>query len=85
MEFMKTAEGEDLEVYEATEEVAPSGEALDAALRSFEGREVVACGFTGGRLWVRCVKEPPRSCPAGHGTFEGARFCPSCGAELEVG
>lgn len=83
MEFVKVAEGEQLEVHESTEQVVISPETLDEALRRFEGREVDGLGFAAGRIWVRVVKEPPRSCPAGHGTFEAARFCPACGTELE--
>ena len=51
MEFRQVAGDEATAVYEATEAVQPSGEALDEALGTFQG--VIGAGFDGSRLWVR--------------------------------
>lgn len=56
MEFARTAEGASAEVFESTAPVPISGKNLEAALRSFKDRKVIAAGFDEDRLWVRVAK-----------------------------
>jgi hypothetical protein len=67
MEFVRVAENDEVEAFEATEQVKLAGKAVDEALKSFKGRKVLATGIEGSRLWVRVAKDAKKTKEADDG------------------